>query len=108
MPLPDPRPSEKIAKLFPPADHLKDRQKDQKNDTQAVSAAPGSKDPPKAAIETGTRAASTSQPLATAAPVSAGQTAAAVAVPLPLARPHIEPVREGRWQRPYRRYRRDR
>ncbi len=112
MPLPDPRPSEKIAKLFPPADPLKDRPKDQKNDATppATSATPGSKDIAKAAMETGNRAAPTSmsQPLATAAPVAAGQTAASTAVPLPQARPHIEPVREGRRQRSYRRYRRDR
>jgi len=110
MPLPDPRPSEKIAKLFPPADLSKDRPKDQKNDARppAGFATPGSKDTAKPAIEPGNRAASTSQPLTTAAPVSAGQTAAAVAVPLPQARPHIEPVREGRRQRSYRRYRRDR
>jgi membrane-bound lytic murein transglycosylase A len=108
MPLPDPRPSEKIAKLFPPADPLKDRPKDQKNDARppAASATPVSKDTAKGTMETGNRGASPSQPLTTAAPVSAGQTAAAI--PLPQARPHIEPVHEGRRQRSFRRYRRDR
>src|ERR1700681_3056826 len=38
MPLPDPRPSEKIAKLFPQTDPLKDQPKDQKNDAKPPEA----------------------------------------------------------------------
>src|SRR5258706_16254158 len=45
MPLPDPRPSETIAKLFPQSDPLKDQQKDQKNGARPpeASVAPGAK-----------------------------------------------------------------
>src|SRR6202043_1386836 len=39
MPLPDPRPSEKIAKLFPQVDPLKDQPKDQKNSAKPSDAA---------------------------------------------------------------------
>jgi membrane-bound lytic murein transglycosylase A len=78
MPIPDPRPSEKIAKLFPPAE----------------SAKAASKNP------TGTTAAAGS----TMAQASA--TAATAAVPLPEARPKISSAREQRHQR--RRYRRGR
>jgi membrane-bound lytic murein transglycosylase A len=46
MPLPDPRPSEKIAKLFPqvepPKDQSKDQLKDQPKDQKAAAAAPSS------------------------------------------------------------------
>jgi membrane-bound lytic murein transglycosylase A len=78
MPVPDPRPSEKIAKLFPPADGAKAASK---NPT-ATASAPGS----------------------TMAQASA--TAVAAAIPLPEARPKIPPARESRHQR--RRYRRGR
>jgi membrane-bound lytic murein transglycosylase A len=78
MPIPDPRPSEKIAKLFPPPDGAKTASKNQ----------------------TGTASASGS----TMAQASA--TAVAAAVPLPEARPKIPPAREPRHQR--RRYRRSR
>src|SRR5260370_6661289 len=45
MPLPDPRPSEQIARLFPQTDPLKDQQKDQKNGARPpeASVAPGAK-----------------------------------------------------------------
>ena len=78
MPLPDPRPAEKIAKLFPQTDPLKDRQKDQKT----VAA------PPAGAV---TQASTT-------------PTAAAAPVPLPAARPDIKPdVKASRVERRYRR-----
>src|SRR5882724_8377535 len=46
VPLPDPRPSETIAKLFPQTDPLKDQQKDQKNGAKPpeASVAAGAKD----------------------------------------------------------------
>jgi membrane-bound lytic murein transglycosylase A len=69
MPLPDPRPSAKIAKLFPQTDPLKD-----------------SKNTP---------AAATTQP-ASAKPVEADATAT---VPLPEARPAIKPDHERRRHR---------
>ena len=78
MPVPDPRPSEKIAKLFPQVDPLKDQAKDK---TSAVPAAPGP------------------------APGSTAQAAVIKPVPLPAARPNIKPVSEAPRHRNYRRYR---
>ena len=71
MPIPDPRPSEKIAKLFPQVEPAKEQVKDQ----------------------TGTVSASTS----TVAQSSA--TAVATAIPLPEARPKTAPARELRHKR---------
>jgi membrane-bound lytic murein transglycosylase A len=81
MPLPDARPSEKIAKLFPQGDPLKD----QKNGAPAAA-----------------------QPPAAVAQASASQTAAVKPVPLPEARPNIKASRDGRRYRHYRYYRRGR
>jgi peptidoglycan lytic transglycosylase A len=81
MPLPDARPSEKIAKLFPQVDPLKD----QKNGAPAAA-----------------------QPPAAVAQASATQTAAVKPVPLPEARPNIKASRDGRRHRHYRYYRRGR
>src|SRR5437868_5492820 len=75
MPLPDARPSEKIAKLFPPVDPLKDEQKDQENSTKPAGAA---------AAPSATDAAEAAEPANNAGP----QTEAAEAVPMPVARPH--------------------
>jgi membrane-bound lytic murein transglycosylase A len=80
MPLPDPRPSEKIAKLFPQTDPLKDQPKDQKSAAK----------PPEAS-------AAVAQPAATQA--------AAITVPLPAARPDIKPSRDLRRIHDHRRYR---
>jgi membrane-bound lytic murein transglycosylase A len=80
MPIPDPRPSEKIAKLFPQVDPLKDQPKDEKNDAKpADPAAPG---PKPAVIAT--------EPAKNPAPVVTGK------VPLPEARPVIKADQEGR------------
>jgi membrane-bound lytic murein transglycosylase A len=83
MPVPDARPSAKIAKLFPQVDPLKDQPKDQKK---------GAKPPE----------ASAPAAVAQAAPT---QTALAKPIPLPEARPNIKPVREVRRRRAYRYYR---
>jgi membrane-bound lytic murein transglycosylase A len=86
MPVPDARPSEKIAKLFPQVDPVKDQPKDQKNGPKPAQA---SGDP------------------ATASGVA--QAAIAKPVPLPEARPNIEPARDVRRRhRHYRHYRRGR
>jgi peptidoglycan lytic transglycosylase A len=90
MPLPEARPSEKIAKLFPQVDPLKDAQQDQQSATADAVAAPSATDAAKAAES---------------AKNAAPQTAAAEAVPLPAARPNIKPRREGRRYRHVRRYR---
>jgi membrane-bound lytic murein transglycosylase A len=90
MPLPEARPSEKIAKLFPQVDPLKDAQQDQLSATADAVAAPSATDAAKAAES---------------AKNAAPQTAAAEAVPLPAARPNIKPRREGRRYRHVRGYR---
>ena len=78
MPLPDPRPSDKIARLFPQTDPLKTSPKDQKSPAPAAAATP-------------------------AAPTV--QADAAKPVPLPQARPAAEPGREAPRRRHIRRYR---
>ena len=75
MPLPDPRPSEKIAKLFPPIDSSKDKPKE----------------PADAAKPT---------------PASTATAQAAEKVPLPEARPVIEPEQTSRRLRRFYRHRR--
>jgi membrane-bound lytic murein transglycosylase A len=77
MPLPDPRPSAKIARLFPQIDPLKGQK-------SATPAAP----PPLAAAQ-----------------ASSTPTEAAKTVPLPEARPAVKPSREGRRHRRGRHYR---
>jgi len=86
MPVPDERPSEKIAKLFPQGDPLKDQPKDPKT---------GAK-PPEAPVPP--QAARATQP-------STAQAAIAKPVPLPEARPRIEVVPEKPHRRHFRRYR---
>lgn len=84
MPVPDARPSEKIAKLFPQVDPLKDQPKDKSGANPAKSAAPAATGP---------------------APISTAQAAVIKPVPLPAARPNIKPVSEAPRQRHHRRYR---
>ncbi|MGJ4930890.1 murein transglycosylase A [Bradyrhizobium sp. HKCCYLS2038] len=82
MPLPDARPSEKIAKLFPqlpPTDAAKDTVKDQPKDPASVAAAVAAKDTKAPAPTTGTSAATT-----------VAQNVVAPPVPLPEARPRLE------------------
>ncbi len=98
MPLPDARPSEKIARLFPQVDPLKDQQKDHKN---------GAK-PPETSAAAGPKDAANSSAPAAVAQASTTQTAAVKPVPLPEARPNIKPIRDGRHHRHYRYYRRGR
>jgi len=74
MPLPDPRPSEKIARLFPPADPSKEKPKDPTDVSKPV-------------------------------PASTATAQAAEKVPLPEARPVIEPERVGRRHRRLDRHR---
>jgi peptidoglycan lytic transglycosylase A len=79
MPLPDPRPSEKIAKLFPQVDPLKNQPKDQKN---AAPAGP----PPSPVVAQATNAGGDAK-----------------AVPLPEARPVIESAQQRRHGRRHHR-----
>ncbi|MBR0799914.1 MltA domain-containing protein [Bradyrhizobium jicamae] len=101
LPVPDARPSARIAKLFPQTDPQKDRSAD----TQAVSAAKTTaKDavnpavPAKGAAPARPAAPPATTPVAQAAPV-------AEPVPLPAARPDIPQVQEKRRFRRYRHHR---
>jgi membrane-bound lytic murein transglycosylase A len=103
MPVPDARPSEKIAKLFPQTDPLKDPKSAAK--PMDVPAMPAGKDAAKPIDKPADGAknpAAAAKPLAQAAPAP---TSAATPVPLPEARPNIQPSREGRRYRHLRRYR---
>jgi membrane-bound lytic murein transglycosylase A len=82
LPLPDARPSEKIAKLFPQVDPLKDKPKDQAKDASG-------KEPAKSTTP--------------AAPATTAQAPVVKPVPLPEARPTTAPTRETRRHRHYRR-----
>jgi membrane-bound lytic murein transglycosylase A len=113
MPLPDVRPSQKIAKLFPQVDPLKGQQKDQKqkdqNDAAKAPEASAAASPKDTGKETAKLAESaknpapaTAQPAAPAVVAQASTPVAAVKpVPLPEARPSIKPVREMRRHRHY-------
>ena len=111
MPLPDARPSEKIAKLFPQVDPLKDQkqkdqtQKDQNNGAKPAeaSAAPASKDTANAS-EPAKTAAPTAAPPSAAVAQASTPVAVAKPIPLPEARPNPKPVHELRRQRRYRDY----
>ncbi|MEA2916109.1 MAG: rane-bound lytic murein transglycosylase [Bradyrhizobium sp.] len=112
MPVPDPRPSEKIAKLFPQVDPLKDQPKDRKNvkpPAPEAAASPGAKDATKPTEPAKNAAPPTAQaPAAAVAQAATTPAAAAKPVPLPEARPNIKPVRELRRRRQYRTYYRGR
>lgn len=110
MPLPDARPSVKIARLFPQVDPLKGQPKDQKNGAKPAdaAAAPSTKETAKTPEPAKNTAAAPAQPATAVAQASTAQTATAKAVPLPAARPTINPVREVRRHHRYYRYRRSR
>jgi membrane-bound lytic murein transglycosylase A len=97
MPLPDARPSEKIARLFPQTDPLKNPQKDGAKPPEPASVNPAAKN-----------VSATKEPAKTAEAAAQGakaQVPVAQAVPLPEARPAIEPSRRARHHRYHRRYR---
>jgi len=87
MPLPDPRPSEKIARLFPQVDPVKDQAKDATNGARPARAAAG----PASKAAAAQNAPATLQ-------------ASAEKVPLPEARPVIEPMPRGHRHRRTHRY----
>jgi membrane-bound lytic murein transglycosylase A len=92
MPVPDDRPSAKIAKLFPQTDPLKDPSREQK----------GGAKPPEVTAATNTK--TVAPPAAGPAQTSAIQADAAQPVPLPEPRPIIKPVSAKPHQRPLRRH----
>jgi membrane-bound lytic murein transglycosylase A len=98
MPVPDARPSEKIARLFPQVDPLKDKPKDQKTLTKpsAASAAPATDAP------NGNAAAKPATPVVQTPTAQAQVTQP---VPLPEVRPNIQPSRD-EFRRRRTRYRR--
>src|ERR1700716_3075531 len=106
MPLPDARPSVKIAKLFPQTDPLKDQPKDPKNGAKPpeASASPATAKVAEPAKSTAPTAA---QPPAAVAQASTTQ-AAPAKVPLPEARPNIKPSLEARHRSRIRYYQRGR
>src|ERR1700730_1146590 len=110
MPLPDPRPSETIAKLFPQTDPLKEPQNNQSNGAKLpeVSAAPAPKDAAEAAAPAKPAAPAAAPPASAVGQTSSAQTAAANQVPLPEARPNIKPSRQARRVRYISRFRRGR
>ena len=110
MPLPDARPSAKIAKLFPQVDPLKGLPEDQNSGAKPAdtSVTPHAKNTAKAAEPAKNTAAAPAQPATAVAQVATTQNATAKAVPLPQARPTITPVREVPRRRRYYRYRRGR
>ncbi len=116
MPVPDARPSEKIAKLFPQVDPSKDQPKDQLKDGKAAakppeaSAAPASKAVAPAAAAAKSAAPAATLPSAAVAPAATTSATVAKPVPLPEARPNVAPSREARRHRTryYRHYRRGR
>jgi membrane-bound lytic murein transglycosylase A len=107
MPVPDARPSAKIAKLFPQVDPLKDQPKDQisgaKQPETSATAGPAAK-----VTEPAKNTAPTTPPAAAVAQNAPAATAMAKPVPLPEARPNIKPVRDVHRHRYTRRYRRSR
>jgi membrane-bound lytic murein transglycosylase A len=111
MPLPDARPSEKIAKLFPQTDPSKDQPKDGTNGAKPAEAlaASSSKDTAKGTDTAKTAAAPAATPATPIAQAPIAQAAVAKPVPLPEARPNIKPSREeARRLRRVRHYRRGR
>jgi membrane-bound lytic murein transglycosylase A len=115
MPVPDARPSAKIAKLFPQVDPLKDQPKDQLKTGKAgakppeASAAPATKGAAPAAAAAKSAAPAAAQPAAAVIPAAA-PVAVAKPVPLPEARPNVAPSRKARRHRyrHHRHYRRGR
>jgi membrane-bound lytic murein transglycosylase A len=101
MPLPDARPSAKIAKLFPQVDPLQNQQKDQKDGSKPPETASASS----AAKDVSKDAGKTVAPPSAVAQGATAQAQAAQAVPLPEARPKIKPSRHARRHHYHRRYR---
>src|SRR3954451_17532128 len=93
MPLPDPRPSENIAKLFPEIYPPKHQQEKNGPAPAQASAAPGVNEA-KRTEPTVNSVAAPAVPAAAAAQASATQTAAAIPIPLPEARPKIQQIHE--------------
>jgi len=108
MPLPDPRPSEAIAKLFPQTNPLQNQHKDQNNGAKPPepAVAAGANDAARPTTTAKKAPPAAAQPPAAAGQASSARTAAANPVPLPEARPNIKSRGEARRPRYISRYRR--
>jgi membrane-bound lytic murein transglycosylase A len=114
MPVPDARPSAKIAKLFPQTDPAKDQVQDQVKDqakdgrveAPPQATPPASADPKGASPVPQAKGPGAATPSTTIAQASDASVSPAAAIPLPEPRPHIE--REHWHHRTIRRYYRDR
>jgi peptidoglycan lytic transglycosylase A len=107
MPLPDERPSAKIAKLFPQADPLKSPQSDQSEATKAATPAQSPASEPAKTTQPANTATTTAAPAVTSVAQSApAQTKSVQAVPLPQARPGNKTVLKMRSSQRHRLYRR--
>jgi membrane-bound lytic murein transglycosylase A len=107
MPVPDARPSAKIAKLFPQVDPIKDRPKDQNSGAKPPEAS-ATTGPAGKATEPAKNTAPATSPAAAVAQNAPATTTMTKPVPLPEARPNIKPVRDLHRRRYIRRYRRSR
>jgi membrane-bound lytic murein transglycosylase A len=96
LPLPDERPSEKIAKLFPQVDPLKDQIKDQPKDQ--------SKEPPKDQSKDLAKDQKNAAPAPSSTAVAQAVPNTTASIPLPQPRPDVAPALEPRHPR-FRRYR---
>ena len=110
LPIPDERPSEKIAKLFPQVDPLKDQPKaakpdERKNGAKPAEAAASSTSKDNTVKEAAKSITPAAAPPAAAVAPATTQAPMAKPVPLPEARPNVKPARGGHHHRIYR-YRR--
>jgi membrane-bound lytic murein transglycosylase A len=109
MPVPDARPSAKIAALFPQTDPLKNQPKDQSSGTTPAASSAAAKDAAGATGPARNKTAPAAPPAAAVTQAPPAATMAAKPLPLPEARPNIESARKTRRHRYYRhprRYRR--
>jgi membrane-bound lytic murein transglycosylase A len=90
MPVPDARPSEKIARLFPQVDRLKDQPKDQKTLTKPPATSASSASPATDAPKDNAAA----KPATPVVQTPTAQAQVTQPVPLPDARPNIQPSRD--------------
>jgi membrane-bound lytic murein transglycosylase A len=90
MPVPDARPSEKIARLFPQVDRLKDQPKDQKTLTKPPATSASSASPATDAPKDNAAA----KPATPVVQTPTAQAQVTQPVPLPEARPNIQPSRD--------------
>jgi membrane-bound lytic murein transglycosylase A len=105
MPLPDARPSAKIAKLFPQGEPLANQPKDPKSVAKPSEAAVAQSPKDTASVKEPAKSAAAAAAPAPATTAQADSVAVVKPVPLPEARPDIKPARAVPRHRYYRHYR---